>query len=178
MRSRIVKTGSIAASLTVAAAGLSLVQATTASAATSCTTATHYQACATVDSRQPRSFDIGYRDTVINSLNYAITADCQASTAKTIKFGVTAGTKAEVKVAIFGSMEVSLSANIEKSLTTGYVTTAKFAVKAHGTVYCDRGVYREIVKGHSTLSYYGGGAGTIKQYWTAGAPSRAAWHVY
>lgn len=178
MRSRIARITAAGAGLCLAVAGLAVTQAPTASAATSCRSGTHWQACSTITARIPISFVAGYRDSVRNLKSYAITGNCQASTSKTVTFGVSVGVKAEVKAAIFASMEASLTQNIEQSMSTGYVTSATFTVKAKSTVYCDRGIYNENVKGNSTYSYYGGGAGTTRQSWTAHAPSRAQWLIY
>ncbi|GAA1591821.1 hypothetical protein GCM10009804_55050 [Kribbella hippodromi] len=178
MSSRLIKAGAAGLTATLAVVGLSVVQAPTASAATSCKSGYNWRACSTIDKRIPVSFTAGYRDSVRNLRNYPITASCQASVSKTVTWGVSVGVKAEVKAAIFASVEASVTANVQTSMATGYVTSANFTVKAKDTVYCDRGIYQENVRGHSTLSYYGGGAGTIRQSWTAHAPSRAQWLIY
>jgi hypothetical protein len=182
MRSRTVRIGAVAAALCLAA-GLTTLQAPAASAQTTalstrCTTAQHYQACSTVDARIPVSFQVGYRDSIRNDLDNTATGKCESNTSKTVKFGVTAGIKVEMKAAIFASMEASLSANIETSMVTGYVTSATFTIKPHKTIYCDRGIVQENVKGRSVLHWYGGGAGTIRQTYVAHAPSRAQWRIY
>ncbi|MGC4942482.1 hypothetical protein [Kribbella sp. DT2] len=178
MNVRSKRLGAAAAGLMVAVTGLTVVQAPAASAATSCKSGTHWKACSTITQRVPVSFVVGYRDSFQNGLSQQATGNCAATTSKTVSFGVSVGVKAEVKAAIFASMEVSLSADISTSMATGYTGTFTFPVKAKTTVYCDRGVYRENVKGTSTYSWYGGGAGTTRQSWTASAPSRAQWRIY
>ncbi|MEU4196131.1 hypothetical protein AB0E69_29790 [Kribbella sp. NPDC026611] len=178
MSSRLFKAGAAGLTATLGVVGLSIVQAPDAAAATSCRSGSNWQACSTIDKRIPVSFTAGYRDSVRNDKSYSITGQCEASTSKTVTWGVSVSVKEQLKAAIFASIEASVTANVELSMTTGYVTSANFTVRAHDTVYCDRGIYQENVKGHSTLSYYGGGAGTIHQSWTAHAPSRAQWRIY
>jgi hypothetical protein len=178
MNARSRRFGAAAAGLMVAVTGLTVVQAPAANAATSCRSGTHWKACSTITQRIPVSFTVGYRDSFRNGLSRPATGHCAATTSRTVSFGVSVGVKAEVKAAIFASMEVSLSADISTSMATGYTGAFTFPVQARSTVNCDRGVYKENVKGNSTYSWYGGGAGTTRQSWTASAPSRAQWRIY
>ncbi|GAB3823950.1 hypothetical protein GCM10028799_41570 [Kribbella italica] len=162
----------------VAATTLTVVQAPGASAATSCRSGTHWKACSTITQRIPVSFVVGYKHSYLNQLDRTATGSCSSTTSKTVSFGVSVGVKAEVKAAIFASMEASLTADVSTSMQTGYSAGFTFPVKPKSRVYCERGIYKENVKGNSTYSWYGGGAGTTRQSWTASAPSIAEWRIH
>lgn len=154
-----------------------LVATPSASAATSCKTGYNYKACATIDYLKPSSFIVGYRDSVYNGKSYTISGSCTSNTSVSVTHKVSTSVKAEVKAAIFASFEASFSFDISKSMTSGFSTSASFKVPPKSTVYCTRGVLNRRAYGHSTLSYYSGGAGTIKQTWTTGAPSVRQWRI-
>ncbi|MBB6628895.1 hypothetical protein H5V45_16320 [Nocardioides sp. KIGAM211] len=120
----------------------------------------------------------GYRDSISNSRNYAITGTCEASTSKTFTYTVGSTLGTEIKAGIFGGVKAEINASVAKSTTTGYVTSAEFKVPAHDTVYCDRGTVNETIKGYTKLSYCGGGCGTKKKTWSFKAPTRARWWIY
>lgn len=121
---------------------------------------------------------IGYRDSITNNRGYAITGHCEASTSKTSTYslGTTLGT--EIKAGIFGGVKAEVNANIEKSMSSGYVTSANFRIPANSTVYCDRGIVNERLQGYTKLNYCGGGCGTKTTKWTFTAPERLRWWIY
>ena len=144
----------------------------------SCGSSENSSWCSYMTENLENSRRYGYRDSISNSRNYAITGTCEASTSKTFTWtlGSTLGT--EVKAGIFGGVKAEINASVSKSTTTGYVTSAAFKVPAHDTVYCDRGTVNETLKGFTRLSYCGGGCGTEKKWWTFRAPTRARWWIY
>lgn len=80
-----------------------------------------------------------------------------------------------MKAGIFGGLETTLSADISKQMSTGYVTSATFKVPANDTVYCDRGIVNERVSMLRTRKWNGGGD---RKVYTAKAPSRARWWIF
>lgn len=121
---------------------------------------------------------IGYRDSITNNRNYGISGHCEASTSRTSTYtlGSTIGT--EIKAGIFGGVKAEINASVEKSMTSGFVTSATFRIPANSTVYCDRGIVNERLKGYTKLHYCGGGCHTTTKYWTFQAPERLRWWIY
>lgn len=134
--------------------------------------------CSYVTRNIADSRTIGYRDSISNNRGYAIQGSCEANTSKssTYTLGTTVGT--EVKAGIFGGVKAEINASVAKSMTTGYVTSATFKVPANSTVYCDRGIVNERLKGYTKLHYCGGGCNTVTKEWTFKAPARLRWWIY
>jgi hypothetical protein len=174
LRSRIART---AAALAVVLAA-PVASALPASAASACSTTSNSKTCAYTDSRQATSWKVCYRDSIYNGLSYGITGNCQASTSVTVSHTVSVSVTASAKALIFASMEATLSADVSTSMSTGYVTSANFSIPAKTTVYCDRGIIKENVKGHTTTWWYSAGAGQSTTYWSSSAPARAQWKIY
>ena len=121
---------------------------------------------------------VGYRDSITNSRSYAIEGSCEASTQKTSSYSIGSSLGTEIKAGIFGGVKAEVNSNIEKSMSSGFATSAKFKIPSRDTVYCDRGIVNERIKGYTKTDYFGGGAGTIKKNWTFQAPARLRWWIY
>lgn len=121
---------------------------------------------------------IGYRDSISNSRRYAIEGHCEASTQKTSSWSVGTTLGTEIKAGIFGGVKAEVNASVEKSMTSGFVTSSTFKIPARDTVYCDRGIVNERIQGYTKLSYCGGGCSTTRKNWTFMAPARLRWWIY
>lgn len=144
-----------------------------------CRTRTNMHYCSYITKNIENRRLIGYRDSVWNGRKYAIRATCQASTSKTSRHSVGAKLSTEIKAGIFGGIQAEVNSSVEKSMTTGYVTSASFRVPARDTVYCDRGIVNELVKGRTRVTHFSASGSTSKTtYWTAKAPARARWWIY
>jgi hypothetical protein len=134
--------------------------------------------CSYVTQNIENSRTIGYRDSIYNGRNYRISGHCEANTSKTSTYSLGSTLGTEIKAGIFGGVKAEINSNVAKSMTTGYVTSATFKIPAHSTVYCDRGIVNERLKGYTKLNYCGGGCSTEKKSWTFKAPARLRWWVY
>ncbi|WP_148614108.1 hypothetical protein [Nocardioides rubriscoriae] len=121
---------------------------------------------------------IGYRDSITNNRSYAIHGSCEANTSKTSTYTLSTTLGTEIKAGIFGGVKAEVNAGVEKSMTTGYVTSASFKIPADETVYCDRGIVNERLEGYTKLSYCGGGCSTTTKKWSFQAPARLRWWIY
>ena len=121
---------------------------------------------------------IGYRDSITNNRSYAIEGRCEANTSKSSTYTLGASLSSEIKAGIFGGVKAEINSSVAKSMTTGYVTSAAFRIPANSTVYCDRGIVNERLKGYTKLSYCGGGCSTTTKNWTFKAPARLRWWIY
>jgi hypothetical protein len=174
MRRFVVLTLSVLASLVV-------VVAPTESASADwsrCWSYTNSTECHTILERLETSRTYGFRDGISNSKGYTIYGHCEATSSKTSSYSLGVSATTTVKAAIFGGFDATVSADISKAISSGYVTSANFKIPAHDTVYCDRGVRNERVRVVRKLSYCGGGCSTTRTYYVAKAPSRAMWWIY
>ena len=164
--------------LLVVAAALVLPAESASANWSRCWNYTNSTECHTILERIETSRTYGFRDGISNSKGYAIYGACEATSSKTSNYSLGVSASTEVKAAIFGGIDVTVSADISKSIASGYVTSAKFKIPAHDTVYCDRGVRNERVRVVKKFSYCGGGCSTTRTYYVAKAPSRAMWWIY
>lgn len=134
--------------------------------------------CSYVTQNIVDSKTIGYRDSISNGRNYAIEGHCEASTQKTSSYSIGSTLGTEIKAGIFGGVKAEINSNIEKSMTSGYVTSATFKIPKNSTVYCDRGIVNERLKGYTKLHACGGGCSTTTKNWTFQAPARLRWWIY
>ncbi|MFS3128271.1 hypothetical protein ACLM5J_07675 [Nocardioides sp. Bht2] len=134
--------------------------------------------CSYVTQNIEDSKTIGYRDSISNGRRYAISGHCEASTQKTSSYSIGSTLGTEIKAGIFGGVKAEINSNIEKSMTSGYVTSATFKIPANSTVYCDRGIVNERLKGYTKLHACGGGCSTTTKNWTFQAPARLRWWIY
>lgn len=134
--------------------------------------------CSYVTQNIQDSRTIGYRDSIQNQRRYAIEGSCEATSTKTSTYtlGTTLGT--EIKAGIFGGVKAEINASVARSMSSGFATSAKFKIPANSTVYCDRGIVNERLKGYTKRHYCGGGCHTETKYWTFKAPARLRWWIY
>ncbi|HSX68314.1 hypothetical protein [Nocardioides sp.] len=135
--------------------------------------------CNVITSNTENSRAIAWRDSVQNLTRSTISATCQAETSKTFTWGLSVSMTAEMKAPIFGGIQTTVNPSVQRSTTTGYVTSATFSVPAGATRHCDRGTVRERVKGYTKVGYYSAGSGGWNYtYWSAQAPTSARWWIY
>ncbi|MGA5298280.1 hypothetical protein ACPCHT_00045 [Nucisporomicrobium flavum] len=119
---------------------------------------------------------VDWADSVKNELD--VTAEytlvAEKSTETTWHVSVTLSTAAGN--ALFGKVEAEINGGIERKKTTRYGSTVKTPVKAHKTIFGDRGMCKELAGFTQTITYT-----NCHQKVTTGkfdAPYREGWRLY
>lgn len=173
MKSILTRLGAFLVTLGVASS-LLVVVAQPASAATKCESWQNFKKCVTIGSAKPSKFIVGYKDSITNTKNYAISGSCTATTSKTVKFSVSSSVSSSADL-VFATFDLTVSYNIEKSMSSGYSTSASFRIYPHDTVYCTRGVLKRYRAGKIVYTRWGGAKDTV--WFTTGAPSVRNWRI-
>jgi len=128
--------------------------------------------CYRLIKRLSRHYRVGYRDSLVNKTNREATLECEASQSKTFTWGASVTIGASIKAGIFASIDASVSAEFQKSMTSGTSVKGSVGVPAHTTTYCDRVVYNERFQVRRCLTY---SAGTSCKLVVFYAPARRGW---
>jgi hypothetical protein len=142
---------------------------------------TQYYKCVTSIKTSSRKFTIGYKDSVRNGTGSSIEGNCTSSQSKTVTRSISSSVEAEAGF-IFGKASVKVEGSFQKSVSSGYSTSATFKVPARTTRYCDRGVVSYKVTGHFLRMYCSIKHGTCHVYgdknFSGRAPTRAQWDIH
>jgi len=123
-----------------------------------------------------RDYKVGYRDSLVNRTNRTARLECEATQSKTFTYGASITIGASIKAGIFASIDASTTAQMSKSMTSGYAVKAGVNVPPHTTVYCDRVVYRSKFQVEKCYNYRGT-IGSCRNF-TFVAPAVRGWILH
>lgn len=111
--------------------------------------------CYRLVERLNRNYRIGYRDSLVNKTNREATLECEASQSKSFMWGASITVGASIKAGVFASIDASVSAEFQKTMSSGTSVKGSVGVPAHTTTFCDRVVYNERFRVRKCVTYYG-----------------------
>lgn len=134
-----------------------------------------HQVCYKFVRRLARNYKIGYRDSLVNATNREAEIRCTAEQSETFTYGLSITVSAKVKATLFVDLEASVTANVEKSMSSGVTVLGRVKVPPRTTTYCDRVTYHERFRIRRCVVWRGD---RTCKYVTMRAPSRNGWRFH